>query len=234
MKARASQLRSAAAAFFVMLALAVGVAIDAKQQFFEGTLIAMGNLLNPARASRVAAVAALAAKLEAELGYPADALVAQWSVESDWGASPVCGTNYFGMKYVTGRHPAYCLMKTKEYFTQAQLEFWNASRPAGEQADVLEELPDGRKLVRIPDRFAKYASLEASCRDYIWLIQNGAPYRAAWGQFEKDRDHAKLIANIGKAGYSTNSSYGSIVAGRSASPIIQAALQEARKPNNTP
>ena len=28
--------------------------------------------------------------------------------------------------------------------------------------------------------FADYPSLEDSCRDYAWLITQGAPYRAAW------------------------------------------------------
>jgi flagellum-specific peptidoglycan hydrolase FlgJ len=31
--------------------------------------------------------------------------------------------------------------------------------------------------------FADYDSLENSCRDYAWLITQGAPYRPAWQHF---------------------------------------------------
>ena len=50
------------------------------------------------RDHRLAEVARIAVRLEAETGCPARMLVAQWALESSWGAKPTGASNYFGIK----------------------------------------------------------------------------------------------------------------------------------------
>lgn len=50
------------------------------------------------RNQRLAEVARIAVRLEAETGCPAQLLIAQWALESQWGAEPAGVANYFGMK----------------------------------------------------------------------------------------------------------------------------------------
>ncbi len=54
--------------------------------------------------------------------------------------------------------------------------------------------------------FADYDSLEDSCPDYAWLITNGAPYRAAWTQYQRDRNLNALIAAVARV-YATDPGY---------------------------
>ncbi len=45
-----------------------------------------------------------------------------------------------------------------------------------------------------------------SCRGYAWLITNGAPYRAAWEQYQKGHDLPSLIAAVARV-YATGPGY---------------------------
>lgn len=50
--------------------------------------------------------------------------------------------------------------------------------------------------------FGDYDSLEDSCRDYAWLITNGAPYRAGWERYEQHHDlHALTRRGSGRLRY---------------------------------
>jgi flagellar protein FlgJ len=108
------------------------------------------------RSRRLAEVAKIAVRLEAETGIPARLLIAQWAIESRWGAKPVGNFNFFGMK-LAKRHSLGCSVATREVI-------------------------DGKDVMRVCE-FADYISLDASCRDYAWLITHGAPYRAAWQKY---------------------------------------------------
>ena len=114
--------------------------------------------MEAARQQRLDAVASIAVRLEAETQLPARLLVAQWAVESKWGAKPVGHANYFGMKKAS-RHQKCCTVDTSEVI-------------------------DG-KSVSVKAEFADYDSLEESCRDYAWLITHGAPYASAWAAFQQ-------------------------------------------------
>jgi hypothetical protein len=59
------------------------------------------------------------------------------------------------------------------------------------------EVVGGKSVVENLE-FADYDSLEDSCCDYAWLITNGAPYRAAWEQYQKARDLPSLIAAVAR------------------------------------
>ena len=49
------------------------------------------------REARLNEVARIAVALEAQTGCPAQLLIAQWAIESNWGAKPVGHANYFGV-----------------------------------------------------------------------------------------------------------------------------------------
>ena len=82
--------------------------------------------------------------------------------------------------------------------------------------------------------FADYDSLEDACRDYAWLVTQGAPYRAAWERYQSGHDLPALIAAIASA-YATDPNYAclaSVIAGQInvAQAIAEARLEEANAP----
>ena len=120
---------------------------------------------------RLAEVARIAVHLEAETGVPARLLIAQWAIESKWGAKPVGAANYFGMKRAA-RHAKYCTVTTRE---------------------VIVDRDQNLRL-----EFADYDSLEDACRDYAWLISHGDPYRKAWAGYRLDADINTLAEGVGR------------------------------------
>ena len=135
------------------------------------------------RESRLREVACIAVSLEAQTGCPAQLLIAQWAVESEWGSKPVGRANYFGVK----AHPQ--AAQTCTVWTR--------------------EVVDG-ETVRCQQLFADYGSLEDSCRDYARLITAGAPYRAGWERYQREHDLGALIAAVA-ARYSTSPQYAALV-----------------------
>jgi flagellum-specific peptidoglycan hydrolase FlgJ len=134
--------------------------------------------------TRLNEVARIAVRLEQETDCPAQLLIAQWAIESKWGEKPVGQANYFGVKRAA-RHAKWCAVTTREVVNGKS---------------VIENL-----------EFADYNSLEDSCRDYGWLITNGAPYQAAWEQYQKDRDLPSLIAAVARV-YATDPTYAHLAA----------------------
>src|ERR1700757_1312147 len=102
------------------------------------------------RQARLTQIARIAVVMEPQTGCPAPMMIAQWAVESRWGAQPAGQANYFGVKK-NSRDPESCTELTEEVVNGRQVE---------------EEL-----------QFADYDSLEDSARDYALLITEGAPYR---------------------------------------------------------
>ena len=136
------------------------------------------------REQRLKEVARIAVALEEKTGCPAQLLIAQWALESEWGAKPAGHANYFGIKKAD-RHKLCCTVATREV--------------VGGKS-IVQEL-----------QFADYDSLEDSCRDYAWLITNGAPYHAAWQQYLNDRDLHTLIAAVARV-YATDPDYARLTA----------------------
>ena len=97
------------------------------------------------RDARLQEVARIAVALEAQTGCPAQLMIAQWAVESQWGAKPAGHANYFGIKKAA-RHEMCCTVTTREVIH-------------GES-----------KMMDL--EFADYPSLADSCEDYAWLITN--------------------------------------------------------------
>ena len=121
--------------------------------------------------TRLTEVARIAVRLEQQTACPAQLLIAQWAIESKWGEKPVGHANYFGVKRAA-RHTQWCTIETREVVNGSS---------------VIENL-----------EFADYDSLADSCRDYTWLITQGAPYHAAWARYQADHDlHTLIVAVAG-------------------------------------
>ena len=74
-------------------------------------------------------------------------------------------------------------------------------------------------------QFADYDSLEDSCRDYAWLITYGAPYHAAWQQYQNSRDLHTLIAAVARV-YATDPEYARLVGAISGQAnVVEAVVQ---------
>jgi flagellum-specific peptidoglycan hydrolase FlgJ len=152
--------------------------------------------------TRLNEVARIAVRIEQETGCPAQLLIAQWAIESKWGERPVGSHNYFGVKRAA-RHTQWCTVETREVVNGRS---------------VIEDL-----------EFADYDSLADSCRDYAWLITQGAPYCAAWARYLADRDLHALIEAVAGI-YATDPNYArlcTIIAGQAnVAQAIAEALQE--------
>jgi flagellar protein FlgJ len=153
------------------------------------------------RQSRLSEVARIAIALEAQTGCPAQLMIAQWALESKWGAQPVGHANYFGVK-MAARHALCCTVTT-------------------------HEVVDGER-VKMDLAFADYRSLEESCKDYAWLITEGAPYKAAWEQYQRNRDIHELIAGVASR-YATDPSYAHLAAVIAGQANVQQAIAAARQ-----
>lgn len=155
------------------------------------------------RDQRLAAVARIAVRLEAETGCPAPLLIAQWAMESEWGAKPAGAANYFGIKKAS-RHQKCCTVTTREVVNGKS---------------VMQDL-----------QFADYDSLESSCRDYVWLITHGSPYAVAWANYQKNRDLRALIAAVAGT-YATDPNYRTLATTIASQSNVANAINNARVAN---
>jgi flagellum-specific peptidoglycan hydrolase FlgJ len=153
------------------------------------------------REQRLKQVARIAVALEAQNGCPAQLLTAQWALESEWGAKPAGHANYFGIKKAD-RHKLCCTVTTREVVNGKS---------------VIQDL-----------QFADYDSLDDSCRDYAWMITNGAPYHAAWVRYQADRDFHALIAAVAQV-YATDPGYAHLAAAIAGQTNVTQAIAEARQ-----
>lgn len=156
--------------------------------------------MDPERQRRLEDVAAIAVRIEAETQVPATAIVAQWALESSWGAKPVGRANYFGIKRAA-RHAQCCTVTTHEVVKGKRIT-----------ADL---------------QFADYSSLEDSCRDYAWLISHGDPYRSAWARYVEGRDAVALIAGVARI-YATDPNYTALATGIAQQGNVRQAISAAR------
>ena len=131
------------------------------------------------RDQRLNEVAGIAAALEKQTGCPAQLMIAQWAIESQWGAKPVGRFNFFGIKRAA-RHTKWCTVTT-------------------------HEVVNGKSLAQNLE-FADYDSLKSSCEDFAWLITRAAPYQQAWRRYEQDTNLTKLIAAVARI-YATAPQY---------------------------
>lgn len=111
-------------------------------------------------------------------GFPPAAVLAQGGIESGWGESPACETNYFGIKSAGG--------------------WWN-----GDSCTVPTKENINGNLVTINDSFAKPKKGEEMM---LWVnfLKNNSRYKPA---FSYPNDAHKFIAEVAKAGYASSACY---------------------------
>jgi flagellum-specific peptidoglycan hydrolase FlgJ len=153
------------------------------------------------REARLQEVARIAVALQAQTECPAQLLIAQWAVESMWGAKPVGHANYFGIK-MAPRHAMCCTVTTTEVI-------------------------DGQR-VKMDLEFADYPSLADSCKDFAWLITQGSPYKTAWTTYQAGRDLHSLITAVAGT-YATDPHYASIVSQIAGQGNVAQAIAAARQ-----
>jgi Mannosyl-glycoprotein endo-beta-N-acetylglucosaminidase len=160
---------------------------------FDIIATTLSATVNPQRQRALDDVAAIAAKIEGESGFPAEAMVAQWAIESEWGQKPVCTNNYFGIK-LAARHQSGCSHETTELMSERRIAIWNEDHP-----DHL--ITKGQKYregyyVQVNQKFADYHSLEESCRDYATLITTVPIYAEAWHSYQNSKDVRSLLRGL--------------------------------------
>jgi flagellum-specific peptidoglycan hydrolase FlgJ len=157
------------------------------------------------REQRLNEVARIAVVMESETGCPARLMIAQWALESQWGAKPAGHANYFGIKKAA-RHEKCCTVTTHEVVNGKS---------------IIENL-----------KFADYDSLADSCRDYAWLITNAVPYHAAWEQYQNDHNLNVLITTVARV-YATDPGYAHLAAAIAGQTNITEAIAMAGQEGST-
>ena len=173
--------------------------------------------------SAMASILPAAIASERDTGCPAELTVAQWAIESAWGAA-VFENNPFGIKAYPGCAGRQ-LLRTQEYFTDLEVGGFLA-RGQGRTAVIHGQRASSRNLYDVRDFFATFPTLADAFSFHGRLLQQG-PYRAAWDRYQKDHDLAAYIHGIA-AHYSTTASYGDTVAQWATHPEITAAVVAAR------
>ena len=155
-------------------------------------------MLTPSQLDRLAAAAQSACLCEQTTGLPAEITVAQWAIESGWGASAP-GNNCFGIK-------AYPGCQVQRFPTHEVID--------GESKTLTLE-------------FAAFDSLQACFEKHARLITCGAPYARAWANFAASKDLVSLINEVAPV-YATDPGYARKLGAVISMQEVRAALNLAR------
>ncbi len=158
------------------------------------------SILSPVQLNRLGLAASSSARCERLTKLPADLTLAQWALESGWGAHQP-GNNCFGIKAYHG------CFGTQSLST----------------CEVVSGVP-----VSVTQNFAVFASLDACFEKHADLLTTGKPYAGAWLQYLKSPNLKTLIGQIAPI-YSTTPAYGDALMNIIAMPAVQACLTESRK-----
>lgn len=163
---------------------------------------------------------------ELQTKVPCELTLAQWALESGWGAHTP-GNNCFGIKeYVgcAGRQ----LLHTNEYFTDHQFQLWLNTKPGrtGSIADATPR-PDGKLRYFVEDWFATFPSLAHCFIKRSVLFQSGQ-YGAYLATYRVDDNFVALVQGIAPI-YATDPNYSKEVLAIASIPQVQAAILEARR-----
>jgi flagellar protein FlgJ len=134
-------------------------------------------MLTRPQLERLSAAAESACLCEQTTGLPAEITVAQWAIESGWGAAAP-GNNCFGIKAYPG-----CQI----------------------QRFPTHEVVDGESKT-LTLEFAAFDSLQACFEKHARLITCGAPYARAWANFAASKDLVSLINEVAPV-YATDPGY---------------------------
>jgi flagellar protein FlgJ len=155
-------------------------------------------MLTSTQLQRLSAAAKAACLCEQATGLPAEITVAQWAIESGWGATSP-GNNCFGIK-------AYPGCEVQRFPTHEVID--------GERRTLTLE-------------FAAFGSLQACFEKHAHLITCGAPYAHAWANYTTSKDLASLIAEVAPV-YASDPGYANKLRAVMSMPEVQGALKLAR------
>jgi hypothetical protein len=131
-------------------------------------------------------------KIGAELGVPAEALMAQWALESSWGTKESGANNLFGIK---GNSKNGTLVETKENFkSDKERDRWLKAKPG---RVIVKDYGNGKYAVK--DWFKSYDTPAAAFEDkaqllakkYVTNTEAKTPdeYFNSLGQYATDPDY---------------------------------------------
>ena len=155
-------------------------------------------MLTPSQLERLSASAHSACLCEQTTGLPAEITVAQWAIESGWGAAAP-GNNCFGIK-------AYPGCEVQRFPTH--------------------EVVDGESKT-LTLEFAAFDSLQACFEKHARLITCGAPYARAGANFAASKDLVSLINEVAPV-YATDPGYARKLGAVISMQEVRAALNLAR------
>lgn len=163
------------------------------------TTIQLGNLRTAAQE---------AAKCEVATGIPCELMVAQWAVESGWGANSP-GNNAFGIKSYTGASGRQ-LLSTTEYFNQEELQQFlrmGEGRTALQIGDKASR--GGRRSYVCKDFFATFLTLGDCFQKRADLFGKG-PYKPSHDRYLADKDILGLVRGVARI-YATAPNYADVL-----------------------
>ena len=140
-----------------------------------------------------------AVECEETSGVPAELTVAQWAVESGWGAHQP-GNNCFGIKAYAGCYGVETL----------------------ETCEVI-----GGVTKNVEREFAMFPTLTACFQEHARLICEAAPYQKAWDEYKHSKSIAELVKQIAPI-YATAPSYAKTLLRVIGMPEVQGAIKTAR------
>jgi len=147
-----------------------------------------------------------------ELGLPIDFVrlqMAQWAVESGWGAKHSGKNNFFGMTWVRGDKRPFSWVSTFEELTFTQFKLF-----APEEAATATEFSgaalvspwSSTKKIRMRRRFVDFPTMMDSFRAHLNLLLKRSPYAVAIEKYKKSGNIEEFVNNIGPI-YATDRSY---------------------------
>lgn len=148
---------------------------------------------------RLSTAAQNAIVCEKATGAPAELTVAQWLIESGWGAHEP-GNNCFGIKAYAGCYGIQWL-------------------------ETLELV--GGVLKPLRQEFAAFPTLTACFQKHAEIICQGAPYQRVWREYEQSKSLTELIKGVAPI-YATSPNYSGILLEVVCMPEVVSAIAQAR------
>jgi flagellum-specific peptidoglycan hydrolase FlgJ len=182
------------------------------------------------REANLQRIAASSVALERETGIPAELAAGQCIIESGWLAHNP-GNNPFGLKSAAAA-TVYQILETEEDLTAAQIR---AVAESGRRIVGMGPVFNGRRRVRIQDRFQVFRSLDEAFGAYGRLLTRGRYFAARWRRYQAHRDLARLLRDMsgadGEPPYFTSPSYLSVFDSITRQENVKVALAQARAAN---